>query len=880
MDMNPKILNFLMPDAALNVIHTVIDGLENEEIANSLKTGSQIEWVLPILLYALDNGDSSLTLKVFNIFKNWSFSQAPGDSLSNRNKYLRLVINSVFNVCYRHQDYIPLYKITEILERIIFTPPIEYEEETWYLLMNLLPQFSQFKGSDTSKNTLRQLSIDIFACSGLETKQSLQLLNLHKIDEFWEIFVGNLMSGSITPNIVKYLPFYSGVWNQANPMTPEFSDTLLNTLLKRELTIDVRRHCYFGIIKSLTKSKVGLFRFLIPVDTVLSIFADTIFPFTEVEEKSFRYIFELFTYGKIEDNSKWMRILFNSIRKEFYKIIPNRSKQLIESFSNILFKKPRFFVSLTGDIINAILSINDIILDSAEWILLCSNLAEIYSCDLFNGDRSRELFNLLYHKIDILSDPISAVYISLVTGRTDFSNKVASIVGNSFSVLLLLIYGFTAHISPDIVSENLIITLIEHVPQEAIRYILLMMIEVIDIIERGHKNEKCCLCIHDYARKQISENFLRNVLLNLITSPIHLQLEKADLDDILITQRDYFRFNSTIISSNFDDDENAVIVCRNQYSMSAYRLSPINENLNSKFLEGEDFNNQKNDILKNTKKQKSDKNENIEEKPVKCTFTPYKPRSPPTKKRDTFYFLSALGLFTDSNSFQIAPLDESCMEDLGIYEKRVGRRKFHISLARINCTSKGLFDHSSSSDAFNTFTAKLGPFIQNYELKNGKQSSYPVPYFDSILFRFIYFSRYHFNGDSNVGLEETNGLVLFNENGSDIVYDEELFQNWPVVITVSNVCDDLYSIHILKFSGSLRPPLDFGRQRLLAADHIGYTIGFILYLYVCSNIDELYINETEGFIHNSKLFKYIAPVDGLELLSQVFKNNSINGNHS
>ncbi|KAH0786386.1 hypothetical protein GPJ56_009772 [Histomonas meleagridis] len=711
--------------------------------------------------------------------------------------------------------------------------------------MRILPKFASFAAD--GKEKILELSMNIFLCSGLNTSDALKLLSEKPIDKYWENFVGTLfaiatLTGKHTNKIAE-----SGVWSKEKPAPKEFVLLLLKTMLTREITKEVRCHCLLSIIRSLQTIRIGLFRFLIPVDPLLNSFGDAVFPFDYMLPEYYKELFELFGQGKLVPDSKWIGIFANSIRKELLKNRPEHVTSIIVFLSHIVYSRPEFVLSLVGDLISAIGSIGDLNFSSDGMDLVCCNLCELLSVPNLEVEGKVEMFQLIYSKI--LQHSLSSynlLYITLLTKKENYKKIFSEILGRRYNPEIVLLFGFASHMFPSFVSSNVISKIIEKSTSEMHKYLTLSLIEILAYVETVRKDEQCIVSINDYLHN-LENSLLRDQLANFVASPLRYQLNASDIEDILPRQRDYFKFNSTIVSSEFIDDERAIVVCRNKLSMSAYHLSPI-PGMPSKV---------------------------DEPSPLPLTpsennpFIPYTPVEVHTRKRDTFYLLSAFGLFTQSNQYNITPLDENSIEQLKVYEANLGRKQYVISLTRLTSSSTELFGEKSSSTAFNEFTSKLGHFLQKPPDINGLTPTFSIPFYDTALFRFLYCSKLHFQEEFDP--TKSFALIIFNESPAEVYYENHDFTNWHIVITIKKVMEGLYSMKVLKYISSIKAPFCNSVPRLVSSNNLSDEIAFILYSYVVSNIKTLYIKEYEEN-NNQSLFKSNLEFNGIELLSQIFGN--------
>ncbi|KAH0794072.1 hypothetical protein GPJ56_001950 [Histomonas meleagridis] len=798
---------------------------------------------------AIVNSNEALLLKSIESIKMWFTGKVTyGNSDSVRNEYLRKTIQAIFAEV-SGKGRISVTEVSELFSRIIYSPPFPLEPSTWDLLMRILPKFVTFAGK--GKQKMLELSMHVFLCSGLQTPKALQLLSEKPIDKYWEDFVGILFSIAIFKTPGTNGLYASGVWSRENPAPKEFALLLLKTMLNREMTQDVRSHCLFSIIRSFQTAQVGLFRFLMPIDTILSSFGDAVFPFDHLLPEFYKDLFDLFGQGKAIPGSKWLQIFANSIRKELLKNRPASVTNIIRYFSHVIFSRPEFVLTFSGDSISAIGTTSDIDFTSLEMDLLCCNLCELLNLNYFNNYGKKEFFQLMFSKIiHESSNYYHLLYITLFTKHSDYQSVFVNLLTRQHSPEIILLLGFAAHVFPSFVTPNLISHLIEKVSPEMYTFLALMLIEILTYVEAIRKDEQCISIINDFVHN-LEDSLLRQQLQNIIAFPLRYQLNASDIEAILPRQKDYYRFNSTIISSEFIDDENAIIVCRNRLSMSAYRLSPIpNAPL------------------------RIDEPSPLSISPsADNPFTPYKPIAQRTRKRDTFYLLSAFGLFTQSNQYNITPLDNASIAQLKDYEQSIGRMQYVISMTRLTSNSNELFCEKSSSDGFNEFISNLGHFLRKQPAVNGLVPTFSVSYYDTALFRFLYCSKLHFDKATAERFDPTNSfaLVIFNESPAEVYSENPDFSEWNLVISVRKVMENLYSMNVLKCNSSLKAPFCNNFPRLVAACNLADEVAFVLYSYIVSNIRTLYIREFEEN-RDGSLFKAHSDYNGIELLSKIFGN--------
>ena len=765
---------------------------------------------------------------------------------------LETVLSGVLGACPREKAKNLMDSVYKVISSFVMKPPFEFSERLWLFLMDSLGELADVDAEEEVKFNVQRLAMDVFVCAGLKTDAALEKLRNRKLTRGWQAFVGDLMAQTVSSNIVSHLSdvMKCGVWSESRMMPDELKEVFLKAVLDREVTLEVRRSCFYGLIRTLTTCRLGLFSFEVPVESLLGSFGDTIFPFEQVLTDDIPLVFRMFAKGKVADDSKWLRGFMGALAKELGGKAPERIAGIIDGIAWMMARHPDFGLQLAPSIATAI----ETVTVSVNCPLICANLAAIFACDKFSDPNKDKLFAMCFNRLVSEQHMKEALYLSMFTKDVYLFTQSLTDAIKQKQRFALHFLAFACYFAPEFSFQDMLINLMADKSPKSSEMVLLAMIEVLGISKTIRSQPDMLMYIHDYSRQIQSSPFLRNVLLNLITSPIHLQLDSCDLEDILPRQRDYFRFNSTIISSEFNDDDHAIVVCRNPYSMSAFRLSPV--------------------VAEDSEK-RPDQANYVEEVPDEDSpFVPYKPSMQPTRKRDTFFLLASLGLFTATNQFRVTPLSDAYKDELKEYEARAGRKRFEIAMTRLSAASEDLFDTVTSTTEFNTFTSKLGNVMKKYN-SNGKCASHPVPYFDTVLFRFVYVSRMHLGGIpvTDTNFENDIALLIFNETGAEIAPSEK-YSKWPVVIAVSPVHPNWYTLQIVKWDCDAALPIDPTFTRAVDRDHISVEIAFMLYIYVVEHIDALYVSEADAFMERSKLFSYEAPQDGLELLAQVFASST------
>ena len=822
----------------LKLIPMILEILERES-ACPIEEG-QTKSLQSLLISAMNSDNMDLNSKAVLMIDKWILKVCSNESI------LKTTFTDMCLRCQNNPNPSILEPVCNSLSHFVLHPPFKFSNEMWMFLIDNLDQFAQIECDEEHRYFLERLSLEIFLLSGLETPESLEKLKNRKMTPGWESFVGDLLGSSFSSNIFCRMNILSnsGVWTQKGQIPADFKALLLKTLLPedKKTKLDVRRHCFYGLIRTLTDSRIGLFSFEIPIEALLGSFGDTIFPLEQVLTKDLPLVFRLFENGKIDKDSQWMTCFYGSIAKELGRKIPERIAAIITGIATLMVKTPEFCLKLASPIAGAI----EAVTVPANWSLLCANLSAICHADSVIDQNKDKLLRLCFNKLLSEKSTIEAVYLSMLMGDADsFLQTLREAVAQKNASALHCL-AFACYFSLDLGVKDILISILTDKSPTSSQTVLLAMIELMGISKSVRSQNDIVMYIHNYSVQTQSTPLLWNILRNLIKSPSRMQLDSTDLEEILPRQRDYFRFKSTIISSEFIDDDNAVVVCRNPYSMSAFRLSPVaTDDAGQEKVEGEVPDDEDN------------------------PFIPYKPSLLPRRKRDTFFLLTSLGLFSAKNEFHVTPLSESYKSEIEEYEARAGRKRFEIAMTRLSPATKDIFEANTITTEFNTFTSKLGRFTTKYKC-NGKSISNPVPYFDTVLFRFVYVSRMHVD----MPVTETNfhndiALLIFNETGASIA-PSDAYSSWPVVISVSPVTTNYYSLQIVKWDCSAALPINHKFTRAVSGDRLSVEIAFMIYIYVATNVDSLYVRDMNAFLETSKLFSCDAPSDGLELLAQVF----------
>ncbi|KAH0797490.1 uncharacterized protein GO595_009811 [Histomonas meleagridis] len=774
------------------------------------------------------------------------------------NKYFQKSIIALVAELQAGKD-ISLTRLANYLAYFIYTPPFKFEEKIWVFLIKMLPLLSNY--TSPAKNDLHELSYYAFLSSGIQDPVSLKLILKLPIDHCWEDFVGHLLSFGLFLRSVSNKLFETGIWTKNNPFNKRHADLLLSCILKRDLTQDIRSHCFFGLCRVLLHSYIGIFDFRISVDSLLSSFGSSIFPLDHILPERYIEIFDLFGVGSLETNSKWLKIFSGSIRKELHKNRPASTTNIIRYISRIIYSRPTFSLSFAGDCITAVHETNDIDFTSKDIALLCCSLAEVMNNTSVEVEGKKEFFKMIYSQmIKNCTDLYTKLFITLITKIGSLNPIMLDLILSEFSPETILLTGFSSHFYQSVTTDSMLSSLIDKIPNELKNYLTLAIVEVLGNNEMIRKDSYIMIKINEFAQKLERDSIYKKLLLNMISVPNQYQMNINEIKDILNGQKDFYQLNSSIISSNFIDNDNAVFVFRNLFTISVFKLSPITNNNNNENIESSDDNN-KEDVKPPFAASKNN------------PFYQYKYNQNNLRKKDTFYLLASLGLFSEANEHNIYPLDEKATKKVKEFELNIGKKQFDIILTRVKSKSKNLFDAKKPSNSFNKFTKKLGNFLITAKTKNGIVPIYNVPFYDTALFRFVYFSKYHFdkkNVDDFMNDKKNSfALIIFNDSKSELRRDNEEYKKFKVVIEVSLVIGDLYSISVLRFDNEVKVPFIGEKPRLISSENLANEIAFVLYVYVSSNIETLYFNDLENFIQSNKLFTAEPKVDGIDLLAKV-----------
>lgn len=791
-------------------------------------------------------------LPVFNVLfetiKMWFSGQIVlGSDDAERNdflcKFLILFLGEA-----KSSGRLSLMEISEAFSYLIYSPPFVFENATWKKFMDLFPMFIKLGGK--AKENLQELLLNTYLVSGVEVDETVEnYIKKIPVDMFWGNFMGLLLSALIFDKQNTNKLFELGVWSKENPAPKEFIKNLFTKFLK--LGADEGnakdKYCFFGLTRILLNTKVGIFKYLLPIDAILSPFHSAIFPFGCLLPESYLEIFDLFGNGyTIDGERNWFSIFAGAIRCELKKKRPASATYIIRYLSHLIYSNPRFVLEFAGDCISAINETKNIDFSSPEVALLCSDLCELINIPTFNPEGKKEFFKIIYtNVINSPSNILFLMFISLFSKKGSLKPLFLDFLLMEISKETLLLFGFAVHVYPSFITESTIEHLINVVPKDLINYLALVLIEILGYCEAIRKDTRCMIIIHNFA-KSLPDSSFKELLNLFITTPLQYQLSYNDILTILQTQNDYIKFKSLIISSDFTQ-ENPIVVCRNKFFMTSYQFSPI--------------------IIKQTEQIP----EHNEKKPFTASkdypFTQYHYSESQTHKKDTFYLLSSLGLFNFSNKNKIFPLSNEMQKNIKEYEEKMGRKQFDIVLTRVTNKSKSLFSEILSSESFNTFCSLLGNYLKKPKTNTGIVPKYSVTFYDTLLYRFTYFSKYSFKKEFKKQFIDENSfaLIIYNESKSQIAQDNSAFDKWEIVLSVSKIEKDVYSISILKFPDSIQLPFVSNIPKLVSGENLSNEIGFILYLYVSSNLEFLYFDKLEG----NELFEPVE-YDGIDLISNIF----------
>ena len=303
---------------------------------------------------------------------------------------LENVLSGVLGACPREKAKNLMDSVYKVISSFVMKPPFEFSERLWLFLMDSLGELADVDAEEEVKFNVQRLAMDVFVCAGLKTDAALEKLRNRKLTRGWQAFVGDLMAQTVSRDIVAHLSdvMKCGVWSESRMMPDELKEVFLKAVLDREVTLEVRRSCFYGLIRTLTTCRLGLFSFEVPVESLLGSFGDTIFPFEQVLTDDIPLVFRMFAKGKVADDSKWLRGFMGALAKELGGKAPERIAGIIDGIAWMMARHPDFGLQLAPSIATAI----ETVTVSVNCPLICANLAAIFSCDKFSDPNKDKLF--------------------------------------------------------------------------------------------------------------------------------------------------------------------------------------------------------------------------------------------------------------------------------------------------------------------------------------------------------------------------------------------------------------------------------------------------------------------------------------------------------
>ncbi|EAY12352.1 hypothetical protein TVAG_245840 [Trichomonas vaginalis G3] len=840
----------------------IIGFLDDDQYWDKIMTESQFEFLFPIFRLIFKNCNNekytNIVGQTVSIFCRWLLRTAPGETIEIRNKILRACLTSIQEYCETSKNISHIQLVANVLETVVLTPPCEYEDETWILLMELLPKFIDFDQKSPISLKIWTLSMQIFVTSGLITPRTIEIMKSRPDNLAFQILLGDITLSLIIPQYCHPRYFTQGKWTEETPVTAEFITRISDAILSDNQSPNFRQQIFYGICVSITRARRGIISFEYQIEDILPSFADTIFPLDKINPSYYGIIFDFFASGKLSPTSDWFSVLKTAIRNQISKISPLDVLIMMAGMSNLISHRPELFIDLIPDMI---ISIKDADLQiPAEYLNIilhiCTSLNELGQ--LQDNNIATSLVNVIRSKKPYESPIYSKIFNAMTIRNFENLQNELSFLENSKTMQWLLYEGFAPHFSQNLVTIQSVETRIAQFSKfkdSDPAIFLLYLIEVLSLSTNLQHNQDLKLKIFsvaDRVKNIDSCYFLAGFLQNLVAIPIKYQLSAMDVQKEIEKSSLKVRFNSGIASSSFAPDGTAFLIIRNQFSMSAFRVSPTQPSTVEPV-----------ELPVPTNPPKSSGTAN---------FKPFI-REDSSRPPDTFSILASLGLFTANNKNRLEIFPDTELNDLQNYEKLIGPKVLNIPVCRLSqkyCND--IFEADKSTSGFNNFLTDLENFRN---CKVGKNlSNLPVPSYDTALFRFNFVSTFHYpENQKEVIIEQllkSKCIVVFSEGGSLTLYNKR-FDGFDVVINVAKVSSDLYSMEVLKVPERVNMPFEPGMKRLVVKSNLSHEIALIFYLYVSTDIEKFYVNERLEMSGHGKLFSTnSASSDGLELLNQLF----------
>lgn len=857
-------LNSFVPEENfLPLTEYIIGCLQDKQYLEQIVTESQFDFIFPIFITIFRDLPKDKYRKLIDntvsIFCNWLLKVVPGNSPQLRNKILRASLSIIKEYCKLTENTSHLLSIAHVLQTTVLSPPCEYEDQTWLFLMRILPDFINHNTENNeATEIIWNLSMQIFVSSGLFNPETIKILKSRPDNLAFQLFVGDIVLSLIIPQYCHPKYFEQGQWNSQNPVNTQYISNILDVLYSQENNQISRKTLFYGVCRSLLRTRKGLISFEYPIEDILAPFADAIFPLEKVEPINYSVIFDFFAFGYIPQNSDWMSVLDSAIRTEISRAKPYDILLMLSGMTNFIAKRPQFFIDLIPDFIvalnNSNIKLENNLIDQIYHI--CTSLNEI--SQLQTNTNVASLINLCRTIIKNDGPNYSKVFNAMTLGNFELFESELSAFENSTESNWLLYEGFAPRFSQNLATPESIETRLAQLSsfrESNLHLYLLFLIEVLASSNSIQHNQDLLLKIYneidEKAKNSPKNKFLVGFLLNLIAIPIKYQLSGSDLQKELERSSQKVRFNAGIASATIAPDGSyAYLIVRNRYSMSAFKMTPSQPSS----IEPVELPHPTNP-------------------PPNAPTASFKPfiREESSRPPDTFSILASLGLFTANNKNKLEVLTGSNNDVLlQAYERTVGPKIVNVAVCRLSpkyCNN--LFEANKSTTALNGFFSDLGNF-REVKIDNDV-SALPVPSYDTALFRFNFISTFHFNTDiKNNLLSEVKCAIIFTEGGR-LMLDNSVLARFNVVIEVMKSSEELYSMRIVKIPDAVPIPFVKNKCRLVLRSNIAHEIAFILFLYESSDIATNFVDEREALSENSTLFDTSkAPSKGIDLLMQLF----------
>ena len=863
-----KLSTFVTKDRLKQVSDFVTHNLESENFTKQISTENQFLFIFPILISSLESQDDALVNRTIDIFCKWLLVKAPGANNEIRNKYLRFSLIHLKDFCSNEKYLKRIDDIANALSVVVLNPPCEYEKETWVLLMKILPIFAENGNKCKSSVVLWDLSMKVFVTSGLINDDTLKLLNERPNDnKSWQKFVGDIIVSLVIPQFSHPYYFTQGVWGVENPVPIDFLQQILDSLLNHfELTDDLRRICFFGVIDSILQSAKELIRFEYPIEDIIAPYADVIFPLERIGVENCKNLFDFFALGKLPMGSEWFSVFSSAIKVEFLRVDENDAMILLCGMIKLISKRPEFFLDLVPDLLACFQRFSKESNTTSvpkeminEWSHLCSSINELNQC--FHYDTIDTLLSILIKKVPLELSIYERFLISFSSKSYQEYKQEHNLCHDFNHPQWLLYEAFAPHFSSSLARIHLIDSRIAQFtmfPENYQYLLLLMLIESLTYAKDLRKDPKFLqrvITVCDKTQNKFS--YLSGYLRNLVYTPTQYQLSYDDLEEELKKESQKIRYNGGIASASFEADGCSVLILRNKFSMNGFRMSP-SQNIKNEPV-----------ILPPPTHPSSG---SVNDPPI---FQPFHPLDS-HRSLDTFSVLASFGLFTSDNKNKLEILSNDDLSKLERYEKIMGPKNICVSVARISikqCNS--LFGAKASSPKFNNFMKQIGNFRYLRDLGSDIELSLPVPTFDTALYRFSFISQLHFqnpNEEVEKFLSDQKILIIFSEGGR-VEENHKLLDGFELVINISLCSDKLYYMNVIKAPEAMQLPFIANEPRLSFAENLTNEIGFILFIYASLQVNNLFVCERIKFLNDSHLFSNnSAPTDGINFLSQLFNN--------